>query len=503
MKKALSIIFIISVGFGLTGCLHTAPVPKNIQDYAKVSVNQQHMEYNFINEDKNCTLNTYLWKAGDRYIKPSELEDGTYTRFIPSGQQELKFTIKFAADYEFFGNYSDYKWMDYKTWTIDVKPEKIYSVKTDFKDFCLKLQLFEDNEAVSEIEYSRMSLATLMPSRGFYASEIKRNQTLQSLTYERSRNCTPNGKKWSQNVGFVEGVKTNKDQKTLNDFSVIDWLADRYISSKQDSNITKTEALFHVSNKLACNKKEDNHKYCECFADIISKNTVKPLKNEFVFNPEQSKLKLLRVYAKNSNEVDNICGKYIKYDLSIPDFERSSLLVEVLEKNRGKLLSPSSLKHMPELDKEEGWMFYMLKKEHNDFLNTVFRFKEEKSGEYYFDYVQGISSSEEKVTAKYKWKDGYRYHLNIKKRATEYKISEEESCKYTLGECEYTTYNGKVEKMYTEFIDGTWVRNVPFTRRSRALEVEVYDLQGLPLYYMTKFFSGGGYEERRVERYDN
>lgn len=92
---------------------------------------------------------------------------------------------------------------------------------------------------------------------------------------------------------------------------------------------------------------------------------------------------------------------------------------------------------------------------------------------------------------KYKFKDGYLFNFAKNYSPPRYVLSGEESCKFTVGRCEFKSYDGKVSYMYTEYRDGMWIRNVPGFRLSRSLNIDVYDSQGFPVYRFHKSLKVG------------
>jgi len=258
-------------------------------------------------------------------------------------------------------------------------------------------------------------------------------------------------------------------------------------------------SYYFDSVKTACNIRFKSSEYCDCFSEVVTKNTPPSVQKELFTAPYKAQSGMTEIMLQQMDKIQASCSGYIKEDLSTPNFNVSPLLVETLEKYEGDLLTPDTAALLQPLEKTIGWKFKLLQPNINELTYGVFVFKGEKNGEYFFDYSD-ITSYPPKISAKYMWKNGYSYYLKKNVKPMKYTMSGKESCKFVVGKCEFEAYNGEMRYIYTEYRDGMWIRNVPKSRVSRSLNVDVYDSKGFPVYYLYKNLrNGNSYEERRVE----
>lgn len=272
------------------------------------------------------------------------------------------------------------------------------------------------------------------------------------------------------------------------------------ISCSINAQVTSPQANgeYLDSVRSACNTRFNNAAYCNCFSELVIKHMPSSLRENVLKDQNKVQLVMNQVMLQHMKSIEASCSIYIKEDSSIPSFDVSPLLTETLMKYRGDLLSPDNVKKIQPLNKDIGWKFRLLPLSENELVGSAFILKEKKEGEYYFDYTN-VNSSDGTV-GKYKFKDGYLFNFAKNYSPPRYVLSGEESCKFTVGRCEFKSYDGKVSYMYTEYRDGMWIRNVPGFRLSRSLNIDVYDSQGFPVYRFHKSLkSGNSYEEHRVE----
>ncbi len=266
---------------------------------------------------------------------------------------------------------------------------------------------------------------------------------------------------------------------------------------------TTDDSYYFSSVKAVCNIRIKNNDYCHCLSGVITKNTPASVQKDLFTAPHQAQAAMTKIMLQQMDNIQASCNSYIKEDLSIPSFDVSPLLNKTLKKYENDLLSPSTVSELQPLEKTAGWKFRLLQLKETELTHGVFVLKGEKNGEYFFDYSD-ITSSPPKVTAKYKWKDGYRYYLKKNITPMKYTMSGKESCKFTVGKCEFEAYNGEKRYIYTEYRNGMWIRNVPASRLNRSLSIDVYDSKGFPVYHLYKNLrNGNSYEERRVESEPN
>jgi len=187
--------------------------------------------------------------------------------------------------------------------------------------------------------------------------------------------------------------------------------------------------------------------------------------------------------------------KLTRSEYSIPHRDVPALANKVLDEHKGNMLTPELVDSLSPLNKLLGWKFSMVSPTSKAKWTTSFTYTGASEGSYYFDYGNSLSDK----VHKYKWMDGYRYSSKNENGSLIYSVSEEEKCKFVIGECSYKSYDGKNKVMYTEFRDGMWIRNKSTFRMKRAVEMNIYDSSGLPLYLYFEPRIGNPVEEIRQE----
>lgn len=249
--------------------------------------------------------------------------------------------------------------------------------------------------------------------------------------------------------------------------------------------------------KYTCINRYKKEMYCECYADIIDRNTPSETKKIMIGTKHNkaAEQNFYEIYLNSMKKIDTDCALYNTEDIAIPDFDVTSLMKKVIAKNKNEILDPSRTKNLKPLDKPIGWKFGLYGESTKDFQFGGFHvFKKAENGEYYFEYTE-IGKNLPYVSGSNKWVNGYRYYKRKDKLGNPYEMSSEEICKFALGKCRFTRYDGKEEYIYTEFRDGLWIRNVPATRHSRALKVDIYDASGFSLYEYHKSLETGNFHE--------
>lgn len=266
-------------------------------------------------------------------------------------------------------------------------------------------------------------------------------------------------------------------------------------SAKKSYMAKNTEALRQAKSMLqmAAECKKDvilDQKFCSCvkWASDESGSLEYPLSNKYESEEFDSLVIGLVGYFNRLSS----CEVYapINLDFEIP---YSDLAKRIVKDNDGYILTPDLINNISVVDEKVGWKFkmYFANKKDVNLDKYTFTYKGAMDGASLFDYIGSSSSGE------YKYENGYKYF----KKDGDYTLSDEESCKFVIGECVYKV-GDRFKKKYTKFIDGFWISNdSDFGVRSRAIEINVYDLSGLPLY--RSYMATGrnvSYEEVRYER---
>lgn len=168
------------------------------------------------------------------------------------------------------------------------------------------------------------------------------------------------------------------------------------------------------------------------------------------------------------------CEIHAPIDLGFELPPNSSLAQKILLENKGNTLSPEMVNSVAKIDKDIGWKFkmYFSNKNYVNMNKSVFVYQGGTNEGEQFKYLGYTSESEHLFI------NGLKYY----KKENEYAVTDEEKCKFVLGECAYKV-GDTIKKKYTKYVDGIWVSNKSdFGVRSRALEKNIYDSSGLPLY---------------------
>ena len=258
------------------------------------------------------------------------------------------------------------------------------------------------------------------------------------------------------------------------------------------------DAGFRDGVRLGCNLKYKNNKeYCECFTNFFVKQTPYETKKLVVKGGKYAEKYLYSLLRKNEDKFLE-CNKLKVVDYSIPSINHTDLAMNILSANAGNILSPSDIENIKPLNLQK-FEFQLVEDPRNYSKVTKFRLNKTEGSISYFDYV--VPSEDSVMKNKYYWDKGRRYVLIEKDgKIITKQSSNQDSCLFVLGECEFKNYKGERELIYTEYRDGIWFQNAPSFGDARSIKGIIYDLYGFPLYeYSMSNTTGKVTETRRVE----
>lgn len=237
-------------------------------------------------------------------------------------------------------------------------------------------------------------------------------------------------------------------------------------------------------------KSDSDNDFCKCYAKETEKfaSGERQVKSLVRINPVSQAI-ANKILSKR--EVIKGCDRYIPADLKFYIPVNSKTARNILNENKGKILTPNNLIFDSVIDKPIGWSFSKRGPKYGEVNpKALFTLIKSEGNKHYFEYQGVIKKSEYLLT------EGKLMH---KSKSGEFKGSAKDGCDFVVGDCFYTNYDGQVKKIYTEFRDGVWVRNVPY-HHHRVIERDIYDKNGLTLYHSYEAPSRGvKYEERRLE----